>query len=321
MSETEAGTGAAIPSFLSRKKNMQTQTRQPFLERRGCLGHLLPIMLGLEGTRRRPNGPQSLEDQGWFEVTYHRFRFARHAPAFDGYRVVHITDLHVDATFMTAERLRGVVEAINRLKADVVVITGDFVSVYQPDFARTLAVLGGLETRDGVFGVLGNHDHPAGAEWIRECLRAAHIQELNDRVQTIRRGEHLLHLVGLDDLWPTNQDTPASIWAHLPRVERLATSLPVEGTALLLVHEPDIADVAASTHRFDLQLSGHSHGGQVRLPFYGLLTSLLPPLARRYPRGLYQVEEMTLYTNRGLGVPIRLNTPPEIAVMDLSHGE
>lgn len=293
---------------------MQTQTEQMSSEKSGCLGRLLPIVLGLDRVARRATGA---DERAWFEITRHQFHFARHSEAFHGYRLVHITDLHVDGMFMDAERLASVVQTINRLRADCVVITGDFVTSYQPAHAQTLASLGELQAKDGVFGVLGNHDHFAGAEWLRECLQTAHIQELNDATHTIQRGDEVLHLVGMDDLWPSNQDEPGSVWKHLPRLERLAAALPAEGTAVLLVHEPDIADVAASTRRFDLQLSGHSHGGQVRIPFYGLLSSILPPLGRQYPRGLYQVEDMTLYTNRGLGTPMRFNNPPEVAVIDL----
>jgi len=295
---------------------MQTQTEQISSERNGCLGRLLPVVMGLDKVARRARGG---EDAAWFEITRHQFHFARHAAAFHGYRVVHITDLHVDGMFMTSERLTSVVQAINRLHADLVVITGDFVTSYQAEHAQTLAGLSELQARDGVFGVLGNHDHAAGADWMRECLSAAHIQELNNATHTIQRDDQVLHLVGLDDLFPRNEGEPTPVWTHLPRLEQLAATLPEEGTAILLVHEPDIADVAASTRRFDLQLSGHSHGGQVFIPFYGLLSSILPPLARQYPRGLYQVEEMTLYTNRGLGTPMRFNNPPEIAVMDLYH--
>lgn len=291
---------------------MQTQTEQMSSERNGCLGRLFPVILGLSAAR-------SSVDSAWFEITRHQFRFARHSEAFHGYRLVHITDIHVDDVFMTAERLAGFVQTINRLNADIVVITGDFVTSYQPNYMQTLARLSELQAKDGVFGVLGNHDHFAGAEWARECLQAAHVQELNNATHTIQRGEEMLHLVGLDDLWPTNEGEPAPLETHLPRLAQLADSLPEEGTAILLVHEPDIADVAASTQRFDLQLSGHSHGGQVRIPFYGLLSSILPPLARRYPRGLYEVEKMSLYTNRGLGAPIRFNNMPEVAVIDLYH--
>ncbi len=293
---------------------MNTHTEQISSERHGCLGRLLPVIIGLGDARRGAAGGQA-----WFEITRHQFHFARHGQAFHSYRLVHISDIHVDRLFMTPERLASFVQAINRLHADIVVITGDFVQGYQPDYTRTLAGLSELRARDGVFGVLGNHDHTAGAEWVRECLRAAHIQELDDATYTIQRGDEMLHLVGLADLLRARPGAPAPIWTHLPRLERLAASLPEDGTAILLVHEPDIADVAASTQRFDLQLSGHTHGGQVHIPFYGQLASILPPLGRRYPRGLYQVEKMTLYTNRGLGTPLRINNPAEIAVMDFYH--
>ena len=293
---------------------MQTQTEQIESERNGCLGRLLPVIIGLENARRGPMGGKA-----WFEITRHQFRFARHSQAFHGYRLVHITDIHIDNMFMTPERIANFVQSVNQLHADAVLITGDFVQDYQPAYAQTFAGLSALQAKDGVFGVLGNHDHYANAAWVRECLEAAHIQELNNATHTIRRDDEMLHLVGLDDLLLANRDEPAPVWTHLPRLEQLAASLPEEGTAVLLVHEPDIADVAASTRRFDLQLSGHSHGGQVRIPFYGLLSSILPPLGRQYPRGLYQVEEMTLYTTRGLGTPLRINTPAEIAVIDLYH--
>jgi predicted MPP superfamily phosphohydrolase len=95
--------------------------------------------------------------------------------------------------------------------------------------------------------------------------------------------------------------------------------LPEEGAAILLAHEPDFADLSARTGRFDLQLSGHSHGGQVKLPLFGI--PYLPRFARKYPRGRYQVGKMILYTNRGLGMvhlPFRFNSRPEITLFTLN---
>ena len=299
------------------------QAEEAPLHRRGCLGRFLPRMListvGRNIIKREELYRARPIDSAWFETTYHKFSFSRHMQAFHGYRLVQITDIHADKMFMTAERVANFVKAINRLQPDLVVITGDFATVYMPDpnLEQTLAGLRELRARDGVFCVLGNHDHAVDVARVRECVRAANVQELDNAVQTIRRGDQVLHLVGMDDLWPANQGTPPGVEEHLPRLQQLAASLPAEGTAILLVHEPDIADVAASTGRFDLQLSGHSHGGQVRIPLYGLLKSILPPLGRKYPRGLYHVGEMILYTNRGLGSPLRFNTRPEIAVMDL----
>jgi predicted MPP superfamily phosphohydrolase len=258
-------------------------------------------------------------EPNWFDITYQQFALPRLSKAFHGYRMVQISDIHADDTFMVAGRLANLVETINTLKADIVVITGDFVTSYRLDLKATLSHLSDLRTNDGVFGVLGNHDHPSGIEWIRTCLQVGHVQELNNKTHTLHRGDEMLHIVGLDDLWPSNHGTPASIWTHLPLLNQLTTALPENGAAILLVHEPDFADVAAYNKRIDLQLSGHSHGGQVRIPFHGPL--ILPALSRKYPKGLYSIGNMLLYTNSGLGMlppQFRFACRPEIAVMDLS---
>ncbi len=256
----------------------------------------------------------------WFDITHQQLQLPRLTEAFHGYRLVQITDIHADWTFMTVERLAGLVQTVNTLQADLIAITGDFVTNYLPGLEETLAELSKLRARDGVFGVLGNHDHSAGVEWIRGCLQANQIQELNEKTHTIRRGTQMLHFVGLDDLCPANWGTPAPVWSHLPLLNQLTTSLPADGAAILLVHEPDFADVAAVNGRLDLQISGHSHGGQVCFPFYGPLKRVLPPLSRKYPLGNYTIGKMMLYTNRGLGMgefQMRFNCRPEIAVMDL----
>ena len=117
----------------------------------------------------------------------------------------------------------------------------------------------------------------------------------------------MLHFAGVDDVLEGQDDFKLALGP-----------LPADGTAILLVHEPDFADTSAKTKRFDLQLSGHSHGGQIIFPY--LDPPILPPLAKKYPLGLYQIGEMLLYTNRGLGmVPpqVRFNCRPEITVFTL----
>lgn len=255
----------------------------------------------------------------WYEITRYRVTLPQLARAFEGYRLIQITDLHADGSFMTPSRLSGIVKIVNSLQPDAIAITGDFVSYYHSGLENTVATLADLHAPDGVFGVLGNHDHPSGVEWVRQGLRMGKVQELNNRTYTLRRDGQMLHLVGLDDLWPSNRGRPASIWTHQALLQQLTRSLPTEGAAILLVHEPDFADVAAANGRCGLQLSGHSHGGQVRLPLHGPL--ILPPLSRKYPMGWYNVESLQLYTNRGLGMlapHIRLNCRPEIAVLELT---
>lgn len=230
-------------------------------------------------------------------------------PAFDGYRIAHISDIHADR-WMDGERLAAIVARINALQPDLVAITGDLITNSAPYCVEgMIAALGRLWPRDGAVAVLGNHDHadPAGPLAVRRILRESGILELPNCVHTLRRGNARLHIAGVDD-----------VVFHQARLELVLRQLPEDGAAILLAHEPDFADISAAAGRFDLQLSGHSHGGQVRLPLLGAL--ILPRYARRYPLGAYVVNGMALYTNPGLGtvtVRLRLNCPPEITILTL----
>ncbi len=227
--------------------------------------------------------------------------------AFEGYRLVHISDIHL-GQWITAERLQGVVDLVNRQEPDLVAITGDFISYVFEDFAEELArSLGRLRPRDATVAILGNHDHWVGADNIRRTIRNGNVMELCNDVFTISRGGAMLHIAGLDD-----------IIANKHHLDLVLSRLPSFGPAILLVHEPDFADVSAQTGRFCLQLSGHSHGGQIVIP--GLGTPIRSYLFRKYPLGRYQVGDMVQYTNRGLGTNLfwsRINCPPEITVFSL----
>ncbi len=247
----------------------------------------------------------------WIEVSLHRLGLPRLARAFHGYRLVQISDIHMDG-WMTLERLAGVVRLANAQQADLVALTGDYVTHgyrrrRRERYADLARGLGGLRARDGVVGVLGNHDHWASADFARQSLREAGVVELSNRVHRLRRGDATLHVAGVDDYWTGHA-----------RLEEVLGQLPAEGAAILLAHEPDFADISAPTGRFDLQISGHSHGGQVRLPLLG--APVLPPYGRKYPMGLYRVGSMLQYTNRGVGMlspRVRLNCRPEITVYTL----
>jgi predicted MPP superfamily phosphohydrolase len=159
--------------------------------------------------------------------------------------------------------------------------------------------------------VLGNHDYRMGAPVIREMLAELGIQELDNDVLTLQRGGDVFHFAGVDDPWN-----------GYPRLRRVTSLLPENGAAVLLAHEPDYADISAAVGRFDLQISGHSHGGQVVPPGLGPL--VLPYMGRKYPAGLYQVGKMLQYTNRGLGMTapyLRLNCRPEITLFTFKTGE
>jgi hypothetical protein len=232
----------------------------------------------------------------------------RLAQAFDGYRLVQIGDIHLD-DWTRPQRLHRIVKMVNEQRPDLVAIMGDFASYSARRLDEELLVgaLRRLSARDGVIAILGNHDYLTDVELVRRCVREGGVTELLNDVHTLGRGEARLHVAGIDDVMEGRS-----------RLDLVLGRLQEAGAAILLAHEPDFADVAAATGRFDLQLSGHSHGGQVRVP---LLTRLvLPPFSQRYPRGLHRVGGMALYTNRGLGTVharLRFLCRPEITVLTL----
>ena len=244
----------------------------------------------------------------WVAIETIQVPMPRLAAAFHGYRVAQISDLHM-GDWMDRARLAEVVALINKQGADLIAITGDFVSGRAGRVAPDLiAGLRGLRAPDGVVAVLGNHDHWANTAVMQRVLRDSNIRELRNTVHTLERGRAQFHLAGVDD-----------VCVKRDRLDRVLARLPATGAALLLAHEPDFADEAAATGRFDLQISGHSHGGQVALPLIGPLS--LPELGRKYPRGRYQVGGMTLYTNRGIGmvkIHLRFNCRPELTVFTLA---
>ena len=158
----------------------------------------------------------------------------------------------------------------------------------------------------GKFAILGNHDAEAGSARVTGMLAEHGIPILRNQALPLERDTDRLWLIGVDDALHGEPDLGAAI-----------RPIPNDDRRILLAHEPDFAD-ESSLLPIDLQLSGHSHGGQIWIP--GIGAPWLPPLSRKYPRGLYQVGNLTLYTNIGIGTiraPIRINCPPEITLITL----
>ncbi len=246
----------------------------------------------------------------WLHVRHVKVRLPRLAPAFHGYRIAHLSDIHMGGG-MTPARLRAAVSLVNALKPDLVALTGDFIEADGRAAAAVADALGALRARDGAVAVLGNHDYRRAPDAVRQALAQAGVVELSNAVHTLRRGVDSLHIAGLDD-----------VAAGRACLDAVLDALPPEGAAVLLAHEPDFADVTAATGRFDLQLSGHTHAGQVRLPLLGAL--VLPSYGRFYPAGRYQVGGMTQYTNSGLGTiwpHLRFNARPEVALLTLHSAD
>jgi uncharacterized protein len=228
-------------------------------------------------------------------------------PVFDDYRIAHISDIHL-GQWISAKRIEGVVNMVNKLEPDLIAITGDSVSyVVNEPVLDMLRVLKKLKPKDATVAVLGNHDHWVGAKEIRDVMDESNIIELENDIYTLKRGNAKLHIAGVDSITLEKHDLNAVL-----------KKLPPAGPAILLAHEPDFADISAATGRFSLQLSGHSHGGQMVIPWLG--TPFRGSQFRKYPLGEYKVGEMIQYTNRGLGTNvfwIRINCPPEITILRL----
>ncbi len=222
---------------------------------------------------------------------------------FGGLRVVQLSDVH-HSLYIPLEKIERAVEATNFLEADLVALTGDFVT-YSPQYVAPVArALGRLRAPLGVFAVLGNHDYRAGDTYVARELERHGIQVLRNTHTALRRHGEELWLAGVDDLW------------YSCDLARAARGIP-SGTKILLCHNPAIIHQAAR-YGFDLVLSGHTHGGQVRLP--GLRPFRSFYRTRRFREGWDRLYETQIYVNRGLGqsvVPFRLACPPEIALFEL----
>jgi predicted MPP superfamily phosphohydrolase len=236
--------------------------------------------------------------------------------AFHGYRIAQISDIHFDE-YTEPSFLRRVVGQVNRLAPDLVLMTGDYVSnsPLGHDFAhgaifRCADLLREL-TCPLRFAAMGNHDSILGAPNIREALATAGIPLLVNQHVAIERAGERLWLAGIADPLSNKPDLG------------LAVPASPDGPVLLLCHAPDYADKVLAHPRgalVDLMLAGHSHGGQVRLPLVGALHRV--DGGKKYVQGLFRLGHMQLYVNRGIGtigLPFRLNCPPEITLFTLKN--
>ena len=233
------------------------------------------------------------------------------AEQLSGLRIAQLSDIHL-SRFTSPEKLLDAVEKANRLQPDLVVLTGDYVGRDAAYAAGLIEPLRRLEAP--AFAVYGNHDLWSDRAAVGAALAETPVRLLVNESVEAAAG---LTIAGIDDAWSGD-----------PQPKVALRAAPPGNTNLLLCHEPDYIDnVRAIGAPIALQLSGHSHGGQVRVPSRrpdraGMLSRahILPHMAHRYPIGLYRVGNHQLYTNRGLGVwslPYRFNCRPEITIFTL----
>jgi hypothetical protein len=232
-------------------------------------------------------------------------------------RIVHLTDLHIERL---TQHERDLVARVAALQPDLIVLTGDYLNQeYLEDpvsRAATREVLAQFHAPQGVYAVRGTIDPP---EVMAALFNGLDITVLNDEVRRVSLAEGDLYLVGVADLqWSRGMEGDAAA------LQRLAQGVPSGGYTLLLYHTPDLVETASAAG-INLYLAGHTHGGQIRLPFYGALITF-SAYGRRYQMGQYRVGATTLYVSRGIGMEglqlprVRILCLPEVDVISLAAG-
>ena len=227
---------------------------------------------------------------------------------FHNYRILNLTDIHL-GQWINPEYLEDLIDYVNTLNYDLATLTGDYfsyiISGYEGALEKSLSK---LSAPDGKFGVLGNHDHWMGADKVRRIFKNSGVVDLSNDVCLLSKGGDELNLAGVDSCTVGEDD-----------LDEVLGKLKKDIPSILLAHEPDFAVKSSKTHAFNLQISGHSHGGQFIVPMIET-TPFRGPNSTKYPVGLYKIKDMIQYTSKGLGTNVfrvRINCKPEITILTL----
>ena len=245
-------------------------------------------------------------ERSWLCINHYRIPVPNLPAAFDGCRIVHLSDIHLGA-LVPAAFVAGVVEKANRLKPDIIACTGDFVHARNStrEVDAVWPILSRLRAVHGVYSVLGNHDHWADGERSLEWLQRSG-QDVRHTCKAIYRGRDRIVIGGAGDFMEDEL-----------KIDPCFAATDDGDCRILLTHNPDSIDTRFETP-LSLILSGHTHGGQVVLPFLG--PPVLPVINKRYSSGLIETDKGGLFISKGIGwsiLPIRINCAPEIAVLEL----
>ena len=292
-----------------RKPEISSPPRRQFLERTASVVTAAPFVAGAYGLLY---GRLNLETT---EPPIHLPRLPR---AFEGFRICQLSDIHI-GPFMPVEEIRKYAAIANAQKADMIVLTGDFVTFDPSTQGAVVEAFSDLRAPFGVYGCLGNHDAWAGVEdSITELFQHAGVRILRGVNTSIATNGESFNLIGVDFQSPRRFGPSPAVQHLLGNIESLIDR---DRVNILLSHNPDTFDRAAQLG-IDLSLAGHTHGGQAALEF--ISPQIAPSrLVTPYVAGLFRKPGSQLYVNRGIGtifVPIRLGAPPEITVYKLTRG-
>lgn len=242
---------------------------------------------------------------------------------FDGFRIVLISDIHGGSNFIHEEKIRAVVQKANEQNADLIVLLGDYISQRWENRAdlkmpmETVADnLKGLQAKYGVYAILGNHDYWYNNDVVRRELQRVGYTVLYDQMVKIEKDGKSFRLLGLKDIIET-----ASWKRYSNDAKNALNNSDADGKIVALTHNPDaiimLSGEQSISKDFALMLSGHTHGGQVYLPFIG--APIVPSsFGQRYAQGEVTENGVKMFITTGIGtsiLPVRFNIPPEIVVL------
>jgi predicted MPP superfamily phosphohydrolase len=225
---------------------------------------------------------------------------------FEGFRITQLTDVH-HSRIVGIEEVRRVVALAQTTKPDLIALTGDYTTTYRRFIDPCAEALGALNAPEGVWAVLGNHDHYTDPELTARALERSHIAVLKNANTAVRRGPDAIQLAGIDDWSWAAEDWTRAFYGTSGKIP-----------TVLLSHQPIVLD-HQEAQKASLILSGHTHGGQINLPFIGA-PARFASQDLKYPSGLFKHGQTQLYVSRGTGViglPVRLGVRPEVAVLHL----
>ncbi len=307
----KAAEGQASPVPAATVLDPTSPDRRQFLEQAAVMVAAVPFLAAAYGL---------LYERLDVEVTRPRIALARLPKGFQGFRIVQLSDFHI-SPFTTADEIRRCVTIAAGLKADLVVLTGDYLTDDPEAEEEVVQALAGLRAPSGVFGCLGNHEiYTETEDSITRLFAAVGIRILRQERVPIQSHDEVLNLIGVDyqqRRFSSDHDGHL-VDRYLEGSEKLVIPDMVN---ILLSHNPNSFDRAAELG-IDLTLAGHSHGGQLALSFINRGLALVRP-ETPYVSGWYEKTDSQLYVNRGIGTtgpPIRLGARPEITVLELVRG-
>jgi len=241
------------------------------------------------------------------EVTRHEVVIDDLPQAFDGYRIAFLTDTHV-APFVRRAFYAALIAQVDAFDPDLILLGGDFVSFRRHIGLMAEVIAAPLHARDGVLAVLGNHDYWSHGDEVKAAMEARGVRFIINDSYVVRRNGAELPVVGVDE-----------IYRGEPDVGRAFANVKF-GPCIGVTHHPDAIDIL-DDRRIDLLVAGHTHGGQIRFPFFGAL--VVPSVHEgRYAEGFHRVGNVLLYVSRGIGAipPVRILCRPEVATFTLRRG-